>query len=216
MTLEIWLAIIVVSAFIIYTRFYLKALLQRCLKAEKDLAKEKEKLRLLEKLNPESKDEGGFFAYEPDGFIVKKDEFLKVVDRICEVTTMPEKDADYYGHRIAELLNNGYITASPEPERNMEVVFKEPLTVLHPNHPEHAQRINISKVPVIKVNIPMPPVKPPASTKEKNCSECDHFTDHEIGESYRYFCDKGHWEEKLLDSVKGYAKSIDCQDFESK
>lgn len=65
-------------------------------------------------------------------------------------------DADeHYGYRIAALLNQGYIVASPE------IVFKEPLIVLHSNHHEHAQRINISKVPPMEHEIPIPPVKPP-------------------------------------------------------
>ena len=86
----------------------------------KDLAKEKEKLRLLKELNPEPKDDNGWeFVYDERYKKIARKHWQGAMECVCEI-----KGDDYYGYRIAKLLNDGYVSASPEPERNNEVIFK--------------------------------------------------------------------------------------------
>lgn len=96
-----------------------------------ELVREKEKLRLLNLLNPEPRFEDGWtFEYTPSTrFIGKSHKNGKGKMSICEIKTQEGWNlfADYYGYRIAKLLNDGYITSSPEPGRNMEVVYKNEL-----------------------------------------------------------------------------------------
>lgn len=165
------------------------------------LDNEKGMVSLLEKLNPEPKDIGWEFSYDENTNYVRrkiKHEDGTIENRsVCGMCAFFHDDK-HYGYRIASLLNQGYVVASPEPERNMEVVFKDSLTVLHPNHEEHAQRINISK---------------------KHCSGCANIVclkpDPMTRSDTLYFsCGFKHWLYKPLQYVETYATSIDCKDFE--
>ena len=92
-----------------------------------ELAKEKEKIRLLRKLNPEPKDENGWtFNYSPSTYFIGKSHKKGGGITICEMSQSRDDKADihYYGHRIAKLLNDGYVTASPEYGRDMDVFEK--------------------------------------------------------------------------------------------
>ena len=100
------LIIVIAMILFLYVCKYVSTIEKNNLRLSRELAKEREKLRLFKLMHPAKRDEEcNFYAYEPDGYVVKKDEFLSITDHICEIVTSPEKDADYYGHRIAELLN---------------------------------------------------------------------------------------------------------------
>lgn len=87
-----------------------------------DLAKEKEKLRLLNKLNPKPKDEDGFeFVYTEKFNRLMRINFDTGLEyTICRLE--PETDT-FYGYRIAKLLNDGYVVGNPI-GRNLEVKSK--------------------------------------------------------------------------------------------
>lgn len=73
----------------------------------KELTKEKEKLRLLNLLNPETKSEDGWkFYYDPKTRYVGKKHWQGGNQSVCEISN---DRIDYYGHRITKLLNDGYI-----------------------------------------------------------------------------------------------------------
>lgn len=139
--------------------------LDTILELDKELSKEKEKLRLLRKLNPEPRDEDGWkFVFNTSSVCVEKHNIKGGRRTICDLIHLNEKEGrDYYGYRIAKLLNDGYVVGNPI-GRNLEVKSKIerindllkifPLGALEPVE-------FTSKVPTIKADTPMPPVKPP-------------------------------------------------------
>lgn len=97
---------------------------------KKELAQEKEKLRLLNLLHPEPRCEDGWtFEYSPSTyFIGKNHKNGRGKVSICELSRSRDDkaDIDYYGYRIASLLNQGYVTASPDPGVNCQLIKVSP------------------------------------------------------------------------------------------
>lgn len=85
---------------------------KKLLSLQRDLAKEKEKLRLLKLMHPELRDENGWiYVYEPGTrFIGKYHENGIGKQSICEITR-PKSDVDRYGYLITDLLNKNQKTS---------------------------------------------------------------------------------------------------------
>lgn len=85
---------------------------EKYLKKCRELAQEKEKLRLLNLMHPEKRDEQGWmFVYEPEiKFISKYHENGKGKQSICAIRIWNgyDDDSDYYGYLIANLLNDNH------------------------------------------------------------------------------------------------------------
>jgi hypothetical protein len=91
---------------------------KKLLSLQRELAKEKEKLRLLKLMHPVVRDEDGWtYAYDPlTRLIGKNHENGKGKQSICEIIVNPLKtgnygDVDYYGYLIADLLNKNQETS---------------------------------------------------------------------------------------------------------
>jgi hypothetical protein len=79
---------------------------------QKPLKGEKEKLRLLKLMHPEARNtDSTFYSYEPTGCVVRKGENLEIIEYVCDIIASPEKDAEYYGYLIADLLNKNQETS---------------------------------------------------------------------------------------------------------
>jgi len=78
-------------------------------KFKKELAKEKEKVRFLNLIHPDQIDEDGWsYYYDPSTYFVGRNhENGRGKQSICEIRRgySPGGDTDYYGYRIANLLN---------------------------------------------------------------------------------------------------------------
>lgn len=169
------------------------------LELREDLSKEKEKLRLLNILHPDPRCEDGWtFEYDDSTrFVGKYHKNGKGKMSVCEIRIQEswKNVADYYGYRIASLLNQGYVTASPEPGKNMEVAFK-------------ASDMTVGKMSVVKAS-------------DKKCSKCSKIVclppdPMRRSDTLYYSCGYKHWLNKPLQEVEMFARSIDCVDFEPK
>ena len=86
---------------------------------QKELAKEKEKLRLLNKMHPARRNEEGYtFYYRPENNEVWKGN-KHVNESVCRLMRLFDDDDNYYGNRIANLLNGEYVVDAPDKESDL-------------------------------------------------------------------------------------------------